>query len=151
MHPSNCSSFPNRLCYQFRIEPPCDFCLFLLHIVFAWRPWAWKWPSTLHFPPGRCLFISVPLNAHVEAGQPWGQEPHENASMDILTLSQASFQALPICTSLHMLLAAHFSVIWPLIFPSHFHLVLLLHEQTTPNGLITIQVACAGLTPHFGG
>lgn len=113
--------------YQFGIEPPCDLYLLLLHIVLAWRLWAWKGPSALHSPPGRWLSISVPLNAHGEAGQPWDQERHENAGVGILTLSQASFQALPICASLHMLLAAPFSMIPPLVFPSHFHLVLLLH------------------------
>lgn len=103
--------------------------MWFLFTPFAHCPcleaWGLKGPSNLHFPPGRYLFISVPLNTHGEAGQPWGQEWHENAGVSILTLSQASFQALSISTSL--LLPAHFSVIPPLVFPSHFHLVLLLH------------------------
>lgn len=45
-----------------------SFCTFFLVL----RHWAWKGTSILHSPWGRCLSISVPLNACGEVAHLWG-------------------------------------------------------------------------------
>lgn len=121
-----------------------ELCVFLWHLFVACRPWAWEVPvvSILHQAgvfPFQSLYVCG------EGALPWDQEPHKNAGLSLVILSQESFRGLPL---FHPRSASLCSLLYQLTMAFHIPSLLcaIAAQRTVRNGVTEcLQVACRGL------